>query len=157
MEFFDTRRRSVGFSAAYRQPRRASLSRQRGVAFMMVAVLALGLMSLSLISLQTTLRGRSAQETADDHFLARELAESAAAQALARIKEAGQTTPNSGGGATAQWENFYGGQFIYVVPHRDLVVVSTNDWRGASADIGVATLTRAVLDVIVDQVVPAAR
>jgi CubicO group peptidase (beta-lactamase class C family) len=46
----------------------------------------------------------------------------------------------------------YGGQFIYVAPDRDLVVVTTTRWwQGAPAD-----LAQQVLDVIVNGVVPAA-
>jgi CubicO group peptidase (beta-lactamase class C family) len=46
----------------------------------------------------------------------------------------------------------YGGQFIYVAPGRDLVVVATTRWwQGAPADLA----TR-VLGLIVDDVVPAA-
>ena len=46
----------------------------------------------------------------------------------------------------------YGGQFIYVAPDRDLVVVATTDWRsGAPAD-----LSYQALGVIVNGVLPAA-
>ena len=46
----------------------------------------------------------------------------------------------------------YGGQFIYVAPARDLVVVTTTRWwSGAPADLAIQ-----VLDVIVNGVVPAA-
>ena len=42
----------------------------------------------------------------------------------------------------------YGGQFIYVVPTLDLVIVATTDWRGLSADGGANPLEEAVLGVI---------
>ena len=46
----------------------------------------------------------------------------------------------------------YGGQFIYVAPERDLVVVATTRWwQGAPEG-----LAYQVLDVIVNGVVPAA-
>ncbi len=48
----------------------------------------------------------------------------------------------------------FGGQFIYVVPALDLVVVTTTRWQGL---MDAAPLTRDVLDVIVNRVVPAAR
>ena len=48
----------------------------------------------------------------------------------------------------------FGGQFIYVVPALDLVVVSTTRWQGLT-DAG--PVTKNVLDVIVNLVVPAAR
>jgi CubicO group peptidase (beta-lactamase class C family) len=50
----------------------------------------------------------------------------------------------------------YGGQFIYVVPKRALVVVATTEWRGVSQDGGANPLETAVLDVIVNGIVPAA-
>jgi CubicO group peptidase (beta-lactamase class C family) len=48
----------------------------------------------------------------------------------------------------------YGGQFVYVVPSLELVVVATTDWRGLSDP---DALARAVLGVIVQGVLPAAR
>ena len=49
----------------------------------------------------------------------------------------------------------YGGQFVYVVPGRDLVVVATTDWVGLS-EITPAALATQVMGVIVNDVVPAA-
>ncbi|HLB82222.1 MAG TPA: serine hydrolase domain-containing protein [Gemmatimonadales bacterium] len=49
----------------------------------------------------------------------------------------------------------YGGQFVYVVPSRDLVVVAITDWTALSETTPQA-LTAAALGVIVDDVVPAA-
>ncbi|MEZ4414790.1 MAG: serine hydrolase [Gemmatimonadota bacterium] len=49
----------------------------------------------------------------------------------------------------------YGGQFAYVVPGRDLVVVATSEWRAAGA--APSEVERAVLDLIVQKVVPTAR
>jgi len=50
----------------------------------------------------------------------------------------------------------YGGQFVYVVPSRDLVVVATTDWVQL-AEITSGDLAAQVLGVIADDVVPAAR
>jgi CubicO group peptidase (beta-lactamase class C family) len=50
----------------------------------------------------------------------------------------------------------YGGQFIYVVPSRALVIVATTEWRGVSQDGGANPLEAAVLDIIVNTIVPAA-
>jgi len=50
----------------------------------------------------------------------------------------------------------YGGQFVYVVPSRDLVVVATTDWSGL-AEITPQVLAAMALGVIVNDVVPAAR
>jgi CubicO group peptidase (beta-lactamase class C family) len=46
----------------------------------------------------------------------------------------------------------YGGQFIYVVPRRDLVIVATTNWILLSREGGPDWLEKAVLDVIVDGV-----
>ena len=50
----------------------------------------------------------------------------------------------------------YGGQFVYVVPGRDLVVVATTNWRALTETTPVA-LAEDVLGIIVRDVVPAAR
>src|SRR5207244_1983299 len=50
----------------------------------------------------------------------------------------------------------YGGQFVYVVPSRDLVVVATTDWNGLS-EVTPQALADQALGVIVNDVVPAAR
>ncbi|HMC18452.1 MAG TPA: serine hydrolase, partial [Gemmatimonadales bacterium] len=50
----------------------------------------------------------------------------------------------------------YGGQFVYVVPTRDLVVVVTTDWSGLT-DVTPQALAATALGVIVNDVVPAAR
>jgi CubicO group peptidase (beta-lactamase class C family) len=51
----------------------------------------------------------------------------------------------------------YGGQFIYVVPALDLVVVATTDWAGIADAATVNALEASVLDVIVNGVVAAVR
>jgi CubicO group peptidase (beta-lactamase class C family) len=50
----------------------------------------------------------------------------------------------------------YGGQFVYVVPERDLVVVATTNWRSLTETTPVA-LAEDVLAVIVQDVVAAAQ
>lgn len=49
----------------------------------------------------------------------------------------------------------HGGQYIYVLPGKDMVVVVTHDWRGAGEESG--TLSTNGLDLIVNHVLPAAR
>ncbi len=51
----------------------------------------------------------------------------------------------------------YAGQFVYVAPLLDLVVVATTEWRGVGDDIGSERLQEEVLTIIVDRIVPAAR
>ena len=50
----------------------------------------------------------------------------------------------------------FGGQFVYVVPRLELVVVATTDWRNVDEDIGHAALQELVLGIIVNRIVPAA-
>src|SRR5437764_200006 len=50
----------------------------------------------------------------------------------------------------------YGGQFVYVVPSRDVVVVVPTDWNGLS-EVTPQALAVQALGVIVNDVVPAAR
>lgn len=50
----------------------------------------------------------------------------------------------------------YGGQFIYVVPSLELVVVATTEWRLLSLEGGPAALEREVLEIIVDGIHEAA-
>ncbi|MDX1393669.1 MAG: serine hydrolase [Gemmatimonadota bacterium] len=51
----------------------------------------------------------------------------------------------------------YGGQFIYVVPDLELVVVATTNWSGLTLVGGPGPVERAVLEVIVDRIHPAVR
>jgi CubicO group peptidase (beta-lactamase class C family) len=57
--------------------------------------------------------------------------------------------------ATFAWG--YGGQFVYVVPSLDLVVVATTHWQGISAEVNPTTFAGNVLTVIVNDILPAAR
>jgi len=50
----------------------------------------------------------------------------------------------------------YGGQFVYVVPSRDLVVVATTEWRGLTETTPLA-LAEDVLGIIGQDVAAAAR
>lgn len=52
----------------------------------------------------------------------------------------------------------FGGQFVYVVPSLQLVVVTTTEWRGLGADNTTPlALAESVLDVVVNDIVAAAR
>jgi CubicO group peptidase (beta-lactamase class C family) len=50
----------------------------------------------------------------------------------------------------------YGGQFIYVVPLLDLVVVATTEWRGVSSETDPVAFAAQVLTLIVSDVLTAA-
>ena len=51
----------------------------------------------------------------------------------------------------------YGGQFVFVAPQLNLVVVATNDWRGASRDGGADHYEQETMRVVVDHLLPAFR
>lgn len=59
------------------------------------------------------------------------------------------------GPPTAVYAWGYGGQFIYIVPEYDMLVVTTTRWRMLSQDGGPRALTEAVLDIILNDVLAA--
>ena len=50
----------------------------------------------------------------------------------------------------------YGGQFIFVVPDLDMVVVTTTNWGFLSQEGGPASITATALDVVLNDVIPSA-
>lgn len=87
--------------------------RKRGVAMFLVVVAGIGLMALSVVTLDMSLVSGTAGRVQREAFDARQIAESGVAQAMARIKEAGFLAPFSGASAPADWVGFSGGDYLY--------------------------------------------
>lgn len=86
---------------------------QRGSALVGLLVVTMVVMSFIAISVQQSLtRNRALADQYVEHEL-REIAESAASQALARVKRGGLTAPHSGNGLFAEWTSFGDGDFYY--------------------------------------------
>ena len=52
----------------------------------------------------------------------------------------------------------FGGQYIYVVPDLELVVVTTTAWQGVTQDVGgVKAVEEAVMDIVINDIVAAVR
>lgn len=120
------------------------MGRQRGAVLILVLLIALGLMAVSAVSIDMTLSHSVAQRVQLDASMATQIADSASAQALARIKNGGYLTPMSGGGAAAQWVNFSTGQFYYYTTFDEVTEISTvRAWGRVPADPTPSTSTAA--------------
>lgn len=51
----------------------------------------------------------------------------------------------------------YGGQFVYVAPSLDMVIVVTTDWVGMSAETNPSAFAGQILSIIASDILPAAR
>jgi len=51
----------------------------------------------------------------------------------------------------------FGGQFIFVVPEEELVIVTTTNWHNITIDGGPDQLQHAALDIIMNEVVASVR
>jgi hypothetical protein len=122
--------------------KRLRLERQRGVAMVLMVALGANLILLSVLSLNSTLSRSVAQRQQWSAAVARQIAESAAAQAIARLKEGGITTPMSGGGATSAWVNYSTGQMYYSTTYDWSTELSTvRAWGRVAVESNTSTST----------------
>lgn len=98
--------------------------RQQGAALVIVAILGVGLLMLTAVSVQTSQALGVFVSTQEEEWLVREIAESAAAQAVARIKSGGFNDPVSGSGSTASWVPFGQGEMYYYTQYDNVYDVS---------------------------------
>ena len=87
--------------------------REAGIALIFSLVVMFALLMMTAISLQLTGTHSAVNRSEESLFLARQGAESALAQALARMKDGGQLAPVSGDGLTPIWVPFGGGEYFY--------------------------------------------
>ncbi|MEM7167868.1 MAG: pilus assembly PilX N-terminal domain-containing protein [Planctomycetota bacterium] len=87
--------------------------RQRGSALVMVLIIGAGILTLTLLSVQTTKLSSMTQRDQVDRIEARSIAESALAHALVMLRRSGIEAPASGGGTDAVWVTFSGGEYLY--------------------------------------------
>jgi hypothetical protein len=87
--------------------------RESGVAMILALVLIVGLLGFIAVSIDLTKTHSAVRTSETAIFTARTISESGLAQALARLKEAGQTAPVSGNGTTPVWVPFSAGEYFY--------------------------------------------
>lgn len=87
--------------------------RESGVALILALVLLVGLLGFTAVSIDLTKTHSAVRSSETAIFTARTICESGLAQALARLKEGGQTAPVSGNGTSPVWVPFSAGQYWY--------------------------------------------
>ena len=87
--------------------------REAGVALVLALVLTIGLIAFTALSVEITRAHATVRNSETTMFRSRLVAESGLAEALARLKEAGQTAPVSGNGTNAIWVPFSNGEYYY--------------------------------------------
>ena len=119
-------------------------NRESGAALVLVLVVGIGLMVLSTVSLNSTMARSIQQRTQHEAFTASTIAESAVAQALAQMKEAGIQAPVSGGGSQPTWVSFSSGDFYYYTDVDLLNGISyVRAWGRLQVDSNIALSTEA--------------
>ena len=125
--------------------------KQRGVAMLLVVFLGAGLIVLSGLSFEMSRAHSVTGRVQGEAFQSRQIAESGLSQALARIKEGGIVTPMSGGGGSAEWISFSGGQFFYYTTFDAITNVNViRAWGRVAADETTSVSTVAPDDVTWD-------
>lgn len=79
----------------------------------MVVIIGAGLLTLTLLSVQTTKMSSVTLTDRVSHTQSRAIAESALAHALVTLRRGGIETPMSGGGTTPVWVSFSAGEYLY--------------------------------------------
>ncbi len=87
--------------------------REKGVALILALLFMVGLLGFTALSVDMTKAHSVVRSSEQSLFSARLISESGLAQAMARLKEAGQTAPVSGNGANAVWVPFSNGEYFY--------------------------------------------
>lgn len=86
---------------------------QEGTVLILVIFVTLGVLSLTVVGLDSSRAHATNQRGSRSVLLAKQIAESGAAQALAKLKEGGLESPWSGSGSSPAWVDFGEGQFYY--------------------------------------------
>ncbi len=87
--------------------------RESGIALVLALVLTIGLIGFTALSVEVTRAHATVRNSETTMFRSRLVAESGLAEALARLKEAGQTSPVSGHSTSAEWVSFSNGDYYY--------------------------------------------
>ncbi|MCA8962829.1 MAG: hypothetical protein KDC38_20035, partial [Planctomycetes bacterium] len=87
--------------------------RERGAALVIVIIFGIGLLALTVLSLDMSKAQAVSHRVTSEAFRAQQIAESAAARGVAMIKRAGLVGAVSGGGSTATWVPFGGGDYYF--------------------------------------------
>ena len=100
--------------------------RERGiVALLLVVVAGIGLLAVSIVTVDLSVAHSSAGRVQRESFVTRQIAESAVAQALARVRSGGFLTPHSGTATSPQWVDFGDGEMYYRTEFDTTTGVST--------------------------------
>ncbi|MGE3166179.1 MAG: hypothetical protein AB7O52_14830 [Planctomycetota bacterium] len=112
------------------------MHRESGSALLLTLIVSLGLVALTGLSLQLSRNQSTLLRTQRDRLSVHQIAESAAALAVARIKEGGQLAPYSGTGGSAAWASFGDGELYFYSDYDAANRVTTVRAWGRIATVG---------------------